>query len=310
MANRLEELKPDARLAALRKEWVKVLGDIEPPVTPKLIEGETEEVTGDTLHRFALEVEPGIVVPFLLLAPKGAKEKAPAVVMVGQGGKAGFLKERGDVITVFLKAGMAVCLVDVRGTGESQPADGSPGRTSSRTSISQTNLILGQPVFGSQLRDLRAVIRWLQRHKGIDGKKLSLWGDSFAKVNAKDARFMVPLDAPELPHYAEPVGAQLALLAALYEEGVKLTYARGGTMLSGDLRESAYVYLPHSAILPHDIILGSLTQKTLNEMQRAEKRFAGVIPFDEVDSWNCWRFEEVPTPPVMAKVVAELLRGK
>jgi hypothetical protein len=120
-----------------------------------------EEGEGGKLQLVALEVEPGIVVPLLLLTAKGTPEPAPVVVMVAQGGKAGFLKEREDVITQFLKGGV-VCLADVRGTRETQPADASPVRTGSRTSISQTDLILGQPVLGSQLRDLPTVIRWLQ----------------------------------------------------------------------------------------------------------------------------------------------------
>ena len=31
------------------------------------------------------------------------------------------------------------------------------------------------------------------------GKRIAIWGDSFAKPNAKDARFALPLDAPDVP---------------------------------------------------------------------------------------------------------------
>ena len=70
---------------------------------------------------------------------------------------------RSDSGTPYLAAdfigrlGRTVCLVDVRGTGETQPGT-SAERGSSRTSVSQTNLILGQPLLGSQLRDLRTVV--------------------------------------------------------------------------------------------------------------------------------------------------------
>src|SRR5207253_8514504 len=76
-----------------RKEWAKLLGNVEPVADPKLMEGKTEDVPVGKLARFALEVEPGIVVPFLLITPKDAKGKSPAVVMVAQAGKAAFLKE-------------------------------------------------------------------------------------------------------------------------------------------------------------------------------------------------------------------------
>src|SRR5262249_32051243 len=143
-----------AEIEARENGLKSLLGDIEPFAKPKVIEGKAEDVPGGSLKRFALEMEPGIVVPVLLLTPKDAKGKMPIVVMVAQGGKAAFLKERGEVLEALLEAGVAVCLVDVRGTGETSPG-ASPGRGSSRTSVSQTNLILGQPVLGAQLRDLR-----------------------------------------------------------------------------------------------------------------------------------------------------------
>ena len=61
----------------VRDKWSKLLGDVEPPANPKLIEG-TEEVPGGTLARFALEVEPGMSVPFLLITPKDARGKCPS----------------------------------------------------------------------------------------------------------------------------------------------------------------------------------------------------------------------------------------
>jgi hypothetical protein len=257
-------LKPAEHKAAVRKEWAAFLGDVEPAANPKLIEGRAEDVPGGTLARFALESEPGIVVPLFLVSPKGAKGKSPVVVMVAQGGKAGFLKERGDAIAAFLKAGVAVCLVDVRGTGETRPGDGSPGWRGSRTTISQTELILGRTVLGNQLRDLRAVVRWLQARPELDGTRTAVWGDSFAEPNAGDASsLVVPLDAPDLPAHAEPGGAMLAELAALYEDGVRWVYARGGygPVKGPGVWESPYLYVPHESVVPQRALsrLGAAT---------------------------------------------------
>ena len=77
--------KPNGRrMRCGTEEWAKLLGNVEPSANPKVIEGKTEEVPGGTLARFAWRVEPGIVVPFLLITPKDAKGKVPVVVMVAQ----------------------------------------------------------------------------------------------------------------------------------------------------------------------------------------------------------------------------------
>jgi cephalosporin-C deacetylase-like acetyl esterase len=247
----LIRMKPADVIEWSRKEWAGLLGNVEPFAKPKATEGKEEKVPGGTLTRFVLEMEPGIVVPLLLLSPKDAKGKVPVVVMVAQGGKAGFLKERGEVIAAFLKAGVVVCLPDVRGTGETA-AGASAERGSSRTSVSQTNLILGETVMGSQLRDLRTVIRWLHSREGIDGKKVAVWGDSFAKPNPADAKFALPLDAANMPAISEPGAGELASLAGMYE-GLAV-FGRGG--LNVALFESPYIYCPHDAIVPGVFVAG------------------------------------------------------
>lgn len=245
-----------ARRDALRKLWAGVLGNVEPTANPKAIAGATEDVPGGTLARFALETEAGITVPLILLTPKDAKGPVPAVVAVSQAGKGAFLKERTAELAVLLKAGVAVCLVDVRGTGETRPGDGA-GRGSSRTSLSQANLILGQPMLGAQLRDLRAAVRWLAARDGIDGKRLAAWGDSLAKVNPPDTKLAVPLDV-DGPAISEPGGANLALLLGLFEDGVVAVHARGGLDPAETFSGSAYLYVPHDAVVPSPVQVATL----------------------------------------------------
>jgi hypothetical protein len=197
-------------------------------------------------------------IPFFLITPKHAKGKMPVVLMVSSSGKQAFLKERGAAIAAFLEAGVAVCLPDVRGTGETRSADGSAGRGSSRTSISQTELILGQTVMGSQLRDLRSVLRWLRTRKDVDASKLAVWGDSFAKVNPQDAKLAAPLDAPDLPAIAEPGGSLLAAFAGLFEGRTTVLYARGGLASYVQMIESPYLYVPHDIVVPDAVSSGDL----------------------------------------------------
>jgi cephalosporin-C deacetylase-like acetyl esterase len=299
---RVGSLVPVERTTALRKEWARLLCNVEPLANPKLIEGQSEEVPGGKLTRFALEVEPGIVIPFLLITPSDAKGKRPVVVMIAQPGKAAFLKQRGDVIAAFLKAGVAVCLADVRGTGETQPGDGSPGRTGSRTSISQTNLILGQPLLGSQLRDLRAVVRWLQERTDLDGNRLAVWGDSFAPPNPPETDLAVPLDAPELPRYAEPGAARLAHLAGLFEDGIRAVEVRG-SVGGGFPFASPYVYVPHDAVVPGQLVAADFGPEFLRRPQAEWFELT-------VNGRNQLIDPPGPPPAVAVPWVVEKLNGK
>ena len=225
--------------------WLEMIGYRRPNKNAKAVSSGKEDIDGATVHRFKLETDPDVNVPGLLIVPS-EKKNPPVVVMVAQHGKAAFLKERGDVLNEFLKAGVAVCLVDVRGTGELKPGSGAD-RGSSRTSISQTNLILGHPVLGGQLHDLRAVFRWLQTRDDLEGSRLGMWGDSFAKVNAADARIATPLDV-EGPAVSEPVGDQLALFAGPFLGGVTAIHTRGGVEIH-TLFDGPYFAIPHDAVL-------------------------------------------------------------
>ncbi len=305
---RLEALQPQpfdtrkAEIDYLRREWTKLLGNIEPVHEPKLFKGLSEEVAGGKLSRFALDVEPGIVVPFLLIEPTNEKGKLPVVVMVAQGGKAGFLKERAEEIEAFLKAGVAVCLVDVRGTGETK-AGASAERGSTRTSISQTHLILGQPLLGAQLRDLRTVLAWLRMSETIDGQHIGLWGDSFAPANADELAMMHPFDAPELPRVAEPNGAALAVLAGLFEENIAGVFTHGGLLANSSILMSPYFYVPHEAIVPcasGDRDISTLVQFAV----QPQKHSCGVL------GWN-QTFSEQKHPPTNASGwMIERVKGK
>jgi cephalosporin-C deacetylase-like acetyl esterase len=251
------ELPPAERIERFGKHWAKLLGNIDPVANPKVQEGKSEEVPGGTLTRFTMEVEPGIIVPLLLINPKGAKGPAPVVVMVSSTGKREFLQSFAIEIGLFMEAGVAVCLPDVRGTGETRPGT-SAERGSSRTSVSQTNLILGQPVIGAQLRDLRTVIRWLQNRKEIDKQKLAVWGVGFGSLNGRNTKLAVPLDAPDVPHISEPGGPLLALLAAVYEDGIRLVYTNAGLANYSLLLNQAYIYVPHDAVVPGVITTGDI----------------------------------------------------
>jgi hypothetical protein len=161
-------------------------------------------------------------------------------------------------VAELLAGGAAVCLPDVRGTGETG-LGGGRGRTSAATAYSSSLLMLGDTLVGGQLRDLRGVLAWLRGHEGVDGKRVAVWGESLARVNPPETKYDVPRDDDAaLPAQAEPAGGVLALLAGLYEDGVRAVYVRGGLTGFRSVLERHLVSIPHDVVLPGVLAVGDL----------------------------------------------------
>ena len=258
----IDSLAPEARRDELRQLWTGILGDVEPrtpTVSLETVALEDSHALGDvTIERLALEIEPGIVVPCLLLLPaKKDFARAGVVVAFAQQGKQEFLRDCRREIAGLAEGGVAVCLADLRGTGETRPDD-ALGRNSSATGISSTELMLGQTLMGSRLRDLRSVVCYVRGRKELDATRIALWGDSFAPVNPNDRDLALPQDADQFPDLAEPLGGTLALFGALFEEDVRAVYARGGLTGYQALLQSPFCYLPHDGIVPAALTAGDL----------------------------------------------------
>ncbi|MEX2216965.1 MAG: hypothetical protein WD768_22830 [Phycisphaeraceae bacterium] len=258
---RVSDMQPDQAREAVREAWSLRLGDIAPPdrrTMKPLSQVSKTELNGATAHRFTIEVEEGIEVPVLLLVPPPKGDAKPAVVvMVSQQGKSALLAARAEAIAACLREGVAVCLPDVRGTGETR-IDRDRGRGSWDTGVSSSFLMLGKPVLGQRLKDLRAVLDQLRLRDDVDARKLALWGDSLASVNDPERDLRIPHAADDVPANAEPLGGMLALLAGLYEDDVKAIYVRGGLATLRTALESEFVYLPHDSIVPGAIACGDV----------------------------------------------------
>ena len=262
MRRTLAGLKPGERLARLRSVWRGLLGDIEPRTAPTVKSRASSDLTnGVKLERTLLEVEPGIVVPLLLLVP--ARAKAPVVVGISQDGKGKFLAEHAGIIAQLLERGVAVCLPDLRGTGETRP-EGMRQFQSEATSVSATELMLGQTLLGSRLRDLRSVLSYVAKRGDLDAGKVALWGESFAPTNP--AGFTDPLIGEgEQPQQSEPLGGLLALFGALFEDNIRAV-ATGPGMIAGyaSVLRDLFCYVPHDIVVP-----GALTAGDLPDMAAA-----------------------------------------
>jgi len=249
----------------LQKAWSRILGDVnlapgDSPGANWPVKAKTTVENGIRITRFVANVEREVRVPGIVLRPNAKKgdRPRPVVVCVSQSGKEAFLKNRADVVATFLDAGFAVCIPDLRGTGETRPGT-YRGRRSYATGLSSSELMLGGTLVGQRLKDLRTVIALLRSRKEFDGKRIALWGDSFAKINPPDRNVAVPLRINNEPDHNEPLGHLLVLLAALFEDDVKAAVShRGGLVSFRSVLDSQFVYIPHDAVVPGAIVAGDL----------------------------------------------------
>jgi hypothetical protein len=247
-------LSRDALRRKLRDDWSGILGDVWPSKENTVPDVATEPLAGGdvTLESVVLETEPGIRVPLVLLYPTraaGAKDKLPVVLAVSQGGKASILENRRDDVAALLAGGAAVCLPDLRGTGETRSGN-DRGQYSGDTSRSSTELMLGSTMVGARLRDLRSVVAYLRSRRELDAKRLAVWGDSPAKVNSAETRIRMPHRIDGQPPQPEPLGGLLAMLLALYEDDVRAVYSSGGLCDFRSVLGSQFVLIPHDVVIP------------------------------------------------------------
>src|SRR5262249_20268567 len=160
---RLAGKSADEQGRLLRDDWSKLLGPVNPAKPPvvKAQSSDDQPIAGARVERIVLEVEPGIVVPVVILMPVKLTGRAPVVVGLAQAGKAGFLKERANELQKLVQGGTLVVLPDLRGTGETRSGS-SRGRDSGDTNLSVHVQLFGETLLGERLRDLRSVLAYLR----------------------------------------------------------------------------------------------------------------------------------------------------
>jgi len=233
-----------------RMAFLAALGPCEPAGAAKVLSAKPTTAAGITTERITLEPEPGVVIPLLMLKPEKAAGKLPLVVGFAQDGKGGFLTHRAEDIAALLKAGFAVALPDVRGTGETKSGSGSGRHWSDRTSASLKEWQIGRTLLGLRLADARAVVRYLKTRGDIDPKGLRLWGDSFAATNPIGKDLATPMEVDPFPTLGEPLGALLAILVPHCEPDIAAVLARGGLKSYRSLLDAPRFYVPHDVLAP------------------------------------------------------------
>ena len=272
----LAGLLPVQQRERLREAWKNLLGNIDPgDVTVRSCDRGSSG--GLAFVRTLLEVEPNILIPTLLFRPEGEPKGCPIVIGLSQGGKEQFLEERTAELAALLNEGIAVCLPDARGTGETHPDSSRQPRTEA-SAISAAELMLGQTLLGSRLRDVRSVLAYLRAN--TETSRFALWGDSFANINPMG--FEDPLmggDKP--PIQSEPLGGLLALFGALYEDDVTAVSVRGMLVGFESLLDNVFCYVPHDAVVPGALTAGDLCDVAAALAPRA-LRMEGLV-----DGRNC-----------------------
>lgn len=257
--------RPQAH-TALQQDLRAKLGDIEPAASPKAEVFSTHSLSSATAEAIALQVEPGIEVPLLFLRP-AQRGRTGVVVAVAKEGKDRFFTGRSAEIEGLLRAGVAVCLPDLRGTGETAPE---PDWQNNGENPAEMEVALGNTLLGGRLKDLRTVLAYLRKRDEIDTSRIALWGDSFAPANPRDL-FLDELEqeaGPQIQYHAEPLGTSAVLLAGLFEPSLRAVAARGGLASYLSVLDHNFAYLPLDAVVPGMLQVADLVDITVAQAPR------------------------------------------
>lgn len=139
-------------------------------------------------------------------------------------------------------------------------------------SLAATEFMLGGTMLGARLKDARAVYRYLAGRRDIDGKRIALWGDSFVETNPSEMLLDQSISqrpGPRPIQQAESLGALLALLTALYEDGVKAVAARRGLASYLTVLSDRFTYVPQDVIVPGILEAGDIPDVAASIAPRA-----------------------------------------
>jgi dienelactone hydrolase len=255
----LAVLDRPARRRWLREGWARLLGDFQAATLPSVPAMGPSTDTPIPVERISLKVGGEVALPLaLLFPPVDRRGRIGVVIGVAQEGKQAFLEHRSEAISDLLGGGLAICLVDVRGTGETKPPGGSRRHNGVATELSAAEWLLGETLVCSRLRDLGSVLVYLRGRSDIDAGRIAVWGDSFAAPNPPGRDLAVPMDAEPYPGLAEPLGGLLALFGALFDDGIRAVVVRGGLIGYHSVLDGPFFHVPHDAFIPGALTMGEL----------------------------------------------------
>ncbi len=191
---------------------------------------ELGRVPSEKAEIIAAEVQSarGVWAPAFIFAPRQSAAGKPVLVFVEPGGRAAHWRE-GDLSLQIAAAGIPVCAVDVRGTGDLWPEVGRGNRFytiphSAEEDYAWASLILGKPLVGQRVTDILAFVRALDSLEATRGRRVVL---------AAQGQLTVP-----------------ALLAAALERRIDTLYLAGGLVSFRSVLDSDEYKYPMANFLP------------------------------------------------------------
>ncbi|MCS7167027.1 MAG: hypothetical protein RMI91_10360 [Gemmatales bacterium] len=197
-------------------------------------------------------------IPCLCLLPVAPKPPYPCVVALCSQGQARLVRDRAEGLARLLERGIAVCLIELRDSG--QLATSGLGRNTASNAHAASSLMLGLSVEQLRWFDVQAALFWLRREidmsnklkhpPPIDAGRLAVWAENLGPTNAPHSQLAVPWDAPQLPHMADPSAARIGLWLAVTDARLRAVYCAGDVACYARALESPFLYLPLAAVPP------------------------------------------------------------
>lgn len=157
------------RLRSLVRETLSIPENIPMP----RVKVKASRLIGDLkLTPFVLYPEKGIALPGLLFELAGASGQAPVILYLHDKGKSNLVADKA-VVHSLLGQGYRICAVDLRGQGETQPAQ--EGKF--------WDFLAGKPVFGQRVTDVLAVLSWLLQPQ-VDANGVYIWAQGVSALYA------------------------------------------------------------------------------------------------------------------------------
>jgi dienelactone hydrolase len=131
-----------------------------------------------TIDAIEIAVEPNIVLPAWVFAPKRHDTGKPAVILLEPAGRNGRWHE-GEMYQSLAETGAIVCVPDLRGIGDMTPEFGRGAARYVREHNTEdeyawASLILGRPMLGQRVTDILAILQAFRNHAGVDGRRCIL----------------------------------------------------------------------------------------------------------------------------------------
>jgi dienelactone hydrolase len=225
--------------AQLQKD---VFGGFPKPNKPDAKLGKTETVDGIKTTPVLLHPEPKLPLP-VVVKSRGGEENLPACVLLNLDGKAKALEH--PLAQALLAKGWTVAAPDLRGTGETEPADAAIGGAPDHNSAEHA-LWIGRPLLGQWVFDVLHLLDWLALQPNLRKDHFAVAGIGQAGVVALCAAALLDdriasaaaLDAPATYVTDQP-----------YAEGTRMGLLAPGILRVGDIPHLAAVTAPRRLIV-------------------------------------------------------------